>query len=484
MGLQLWLPLNGSLNNQGLSNATITNNGATVNTSGKIGKCYQFGTAAQSLIISKETMTNFQTECSVCFWLKILTWNTSYATFFQAGLGGAPWAHYIFGFLRNNANSTCCFTISNGSTSSTTNYLTPVLELDKWYHIGLIYKTGHCLIYINGELYQDYSTTIVPKFSSIATITLGACNNKTGYATNCQMNDFRIYDQCLSAKEIKKISRGLVLHYPMSGPGVENFIKGNYSCITTNSSHTYSGSAATPEIKEAIVANKGKILWFSYDYCTLGARNSNTGRHSTLGKRYGCHLSFRYYKTDGTLTNTLYPCANSLEIVGKGRTVMAYTLPTDIQSVDTFFVALQPFAGPASGNSETWYIRNLKIEIGDKATPWMPNLADPEYALMGFNSNIEYDTSGFNNNGNKGGDFEYSADTPRYLTSTIFNNNYIAPGQLHIKDELTYSWWAYVDNWGSSLSGSMVSSIEGGGMGHQKSLNFYCGTGTTSNNYG
>lgn len=163
-------------------------------------------------------------------------------------------------------------------------------------------------------------------------------------------------------------------------PVFPNLIAGNYSCITTNSSHSFTGSASVPGIADIIVANQGKILWFSYDYCTLGERNVNTGRSSTLGRRYGCHLSFRYYKTDGTLTNTMYPCTSSLELVGKGRTVMGYTLPTDIASVSNFSVAVQPYAGPAEGNPETWYIRNLKIEIGSpQATPWLPHTTDWGY---------------------------------------------------------------------------------------------------------
>jgi hypothetical protein len=36
------LPLNGNLNNQGLSNYQFINNGATIDTSGKIGSCYSF----------------------------------------------------------------------------------------------------------------------------------------------------------------------------------------------------------------------------------------------------------------------------------------------------------------------------------------------------------------------------------------------------------------------------------------------------------
>jgi hypothetical protein len=42
MALQVWLPLNGSLRNQGVSGVIATNSGATVDNSGKIGKCYSF----------------------------------------------------------------------------------------------------------------------------------------------------------------------------------------------------------------------------------------------------------------------------------------------------------------------------------------------------------------------------------------------------------------------------------------------------------
>lgn len=42
MALRVWLPLDGNLNNYGISGATVTNNGATVDNSGKIGKCYSF----------------------------------------------------------------------------------------------------------------------------------------------------------------------------------------------------------------------------------------------------------------------------------------------------------------------------------------------------------------------------------------------------------------------------------------------------------
>ena len=42
MSLRVWLPLNGTLENKGLDNVTVTNSGATVDNNGKIGKCYSF----------------------------------------------------------------------------------------------------------------------------------------------------------------------------------------------------------------------------------------------------------------------------------------------------------------------------------------------------------------------------------------------------------------------------------------------------------
>lgn len=215
MSLKVWLPLNGDLHNQGCSNASVTNTGATVNTTGKIGSCYSFGTSKSYLKFDNMNFIHNFTECSVSLWLKILSWNTSYATYFQFGLGSTPWAHYIFGLLRNSSASTLCFTISNGSSATNAGCLTPALELNTWYHLTLTYTAGHCKIYVNGIQTNDYNTTIVPNFTGITAGTIGVSNNLTGYQTNCLINDFRIYDHCLSAAEVKEIAQGLVLHYKL-----------------------------------------------------------------------------------------------------------------------------------------------------------------------------------------------------------------------------------------------------------------------------
>jgi hypothetical protein len=79
------------------------------------------------------------------------------------------------------------------------------------------HSAGKCSIYLNGVLDHEYTTTIVPAFSSITTITAGIANNKSGYQTNCSINDIRIYDHCLSDLEVKEIAQGLILHYKLDG---------------------------------------------------------------------------------------------------------------------------------------------------------------------------------------------------------------------------------------------------------------------------
>ncbi len=77
MSLQVWLPLNGDLHNQGLANVAVTNNGATIDSSGKIGKCYSFnGNNYITLPIS--LLSNFTNEISITAWINITAWNSQF----------------------------------------------------------------------------------------------------------------------------------------------------------------------------------------------------------------------------------------------------------------------------------------------------------------------------------------------------------------------------------------------------------------------
>jgi len=66
------------------------------------------------------------------------------------------------------------------------------------------------------------------------------------------------------------------------------------------------------------------------------------------------------------------------------------------------------------------YVKNMKFEKGDKATPWTSTVTESEYTAMGLNDGIEYDCSGYKHNGTKT-NITYSTDTPKYSTSSHFD---------------------------------------------------------------
>lgn len=456
MSLQVWLPLNGDLHNQGLNNITVTNNGATVNNNGKIGKCYQFSTAASDILIPATAMTSFTTECSICFWIKILSWNTSYATFFQAGTSSAAWTAYIFGLLRNNANSNCCFTISNGSSASNASYLTPTLELNTWYHLGLIYKTGHCLIYINGQLYQDYTTSIVPKFNGINVIRIGRCANGSSYQTNCLLNDFRIYDHALLAAEIEEISKGLILHYQLNNNGL-----GNPNLVPCGGTYTEVSPWTTTFNK--VDGNK---------WVTNSAFEGIPGKTYTISVRCDGTLASAHAQSTSPSVKSwsfwLYVCNSDTT---KSWQTGAYDSPINLTNAnhnyrkigDTHvwtytlsstqkYMSLRTNSYSNGTDNVTIKWWNMKIEEGDTFTVWTPYIAEQ--------SNIVYDSSGYNNNGEVINGISVEPPSPKYNIATHIsatNQKIKISGLTTTGFSSTYSfaWWEKIStlsamHWGFS----------------------------------
>jgi len=582
MGLQIWLPLKGNLENKGLADVSVTNDGATIEDDGKIGSCYNFGTAKSYLLIPKESMTSI-TEATVCFWLKILSWNGTYVTYFQAGKGGYSWNNYIFGFLRNSSNSTCCFTISNGNTASSSNYLTSELELNTWYHIGLTYKSGHCLIYINGDLYHDYSTSIVPNFGAITTITVGAANNKTSYQSHCLMNDLRIYDEALSPMQIKLISQGLVAHYLLNrnGLGATNLLKngfgelgtenwqntsGIYDDVPANHSeihhsfknvesveyipiyrnHTYqfstwikaynSSGSSYPSLKpydidKKFIGNmhckdgfnlttmttltkelkKGDTKIYVND---LSAWNANSGHYYNYAALFSYKDNTGYTYPDGVYTQDLGIFGTSTSAktnLDKTNNIItlnsAYTgnnkpIGTKVCASTEGSTYYYPLGGISNTTITDWtYKENTfnsdatRLSVAKYVRVFAYNncyqagITLTDLTLLSTEDNIEYDVSGYCNNGTKYNITDYTSDTPRYSVATKFNSNvksYINIGRGGmVRDEITINLWGYMNDW-TKYNGRLISCTEGGGWNFEPSsskIHFVIGTGTTSNTY-
>lgn len=87
-------------------------------------------------------------------------------------------------------------------------------------------KSGNVIkIYKNGILNSTNTFTgTAPSYSDGNGLGLGCFHYNGGnlYPYFGAINDFRIYDHCLSAKEIEEIAKGLILHYKLDDPYIES----------------------------------------------------------------------------------------------------------------------------------------------------------------------------------------------------------------------------------------------------------------------
>ena len=433
MALQVWLPLNEDLHNQGLSNAIVTSEGTiTIDSNGKIGKCYKFGTEKGRLTFPVSVMKNFTNACSIAFWIKINTWNTNYATIFQCGLGGTAWTAYRFGILRNN-NNKLHLAISDG-TNSYYSLATNDLTLGQWYHICFTYTTGKCSCYVNGIFLRSGNTTVVPAFNGATVATIGAINASGGYQCDMYLNDLRIYDNCLSAEEVAEIAKGLVLHYPLNNNGF-----GNENLIANSKQGGSWGYASSGYDRYAPIT----LVVPDKDVYTLSFEAKSTVK--------GDKMRTHYYSPNTTTT-----CISSQGITKTASDGnMDFTLTTTWakywvtyhQSATTavkHVICPRLMEGQGTG---TVSVRNVKFEEGSVATSWSPAKTDALYTTMKVNDSIEHDISGYGNDGTITGTLETIGSGPKG-TATKFGE-YQSP-QIYVSDptslipeltSCTLSWW-------------------------------------------
>ena len=196
MALQVWLPLNGNLNNQGLANVTVSNSGATVNSAGKIGSCYAF-TESQYMVLNSVPFSQL-TNCTVCFWIYLPS-NESWLPC-TGGNAGSNTGQY---FLATEGGTGAFYHSNIGSNTKTI------------YRDGVVGTTP-----LASGAWHHYCITGLD-LSTWTGITINHYGTYSGWNFNGRLNDFRIYDHCLSPKEVKEIAKGLVLHYKLDDPWVE-----------------------------------------------------------------------------------------------------------------------------------------------------------------------------------------------------------------------------------------------------------------------
>lgn len=397
MSLIHWWPLNGNTNDYGINSLALINKGATINSTGKIGKCYSFNN--NNMVVATSDITS-AAELSLCLWLKLSTSHSGYAQVLVLGTSGTSWNNIRCG-IDTNGDGRIYFNVSSGSAN--TYIYSPLNYKDNiWHHITGIYNSGSLQLYIDGIQVATGTTTNVPGLSGTSIYVGGNAGGEKANNGDC-LNDIRIYNHALSAKEVKEISKGLMLHYNFEDIGRPNLLLGNWSCQSTNSTHTTSGTVNI-KLPTGMTLNDliGKTLAFSYDYSVEGDRLNNTGNYSK--DRYGIHGNMSVKTTSSASASTQYPFAGYLEARGTGKAVQYFSIPSSWYSIESLSLALQPYNRPAAGNNATWYIKNLKLEILLSSTDKATDFIDSDLSKI-------YDNSGYGYNGAVAGNIQLSSDS-------------------------------------------------------------------------
>ena len=195
MSLQVWLPLNGNLDNQGLSNIAVSNNGATIDNNGKIGKCYSFNGSSNYITIpSLEVPENFSISIwgkwnSLNFWSRLVDFGS-----LASGKG--------YGFLIGNNRTTSDMFFAYECGNGSVNVNIGTITINTWYHIVLTFQSTDIKAYLNGNLITTITSASPVGGHTLNYNYLGKSNWSADALLNGSLNDFRIYDHCLSAKEV------------------------------------------------------------------------------------------------------------------------------------------------------------------------------------------------------------------------------------------------------------------------------------------
>lgn len=423
MSLQVWLPLNGSLENLGLADVgEIDTTNISFTDNGKIGKCLTGYTGYFNI----PSMTG-KKQLSVAYWIRI---NTATST---QWLDAFRW-HSTDGSSsyssRNEFYNDCTttgFWFKGGSISGKTT------TVGDWHHhaFTIDYEVGTAIFYIDGILKGSSSAVDTTHYLTGTNFMIGE------NGLDASHNDVRIYDHMLSTKEVKELSKGLVAHYPLNDfIGNPNLLPMDHGVNNVNTRTNY----------------------------YLGG-TSNSVYHQLDAGTYTISVSFQNREA---YPNVYYLKRNGSN-VNIGSASASRTFELEESGEYRFWLYANPNSMPGIEDDQ---VVNFKLEKGLVATPWIPNTEDDLYSAMGLDENIVYDCSGYNHHGT----FSpvspvVDSDSIRYSSCMKFNgsNNYVDLGidTWCPTDQITVSMWVYRDVWQSANS-KPISCTESGGFNFEE----------------
>lgn len=459
MGLLVWLPLNGNLKNQGLRNVTITNNpSAPTFADGKTGK----GLSCSGSVNWKINSVTLGSEATICWWSKT-TVN-----------GKMAWVLESTASNKLNVYESTYYTLNTGDgntnlfvTSSNANI--SVLHDGAWHHFAVTFGSSKAKLYIDGTYRGTAKTFRSPACTNGILKLAGDYNSGHSYDWNGMLGDFRVYDYCLSAREVREVSRGLIYHYKLEGsetppvanlfagtamtPDVQATFVGNSSTEWNKPFRFYNGSAAihtfsnTIPAEDTIKLNQKANLGIAFlrKATDIGLTSSSNYTISCKAKctnaSYSLCIGLSYYTTSNAWT---WRGGTNAVSFGAANTWKTFTL-TFKPDANTQYICYCFTVNANAATSHTFTIKECKLEKGSTATPWAPAVIDSIYEPP-LTVDTGMDCSGFCRNGTIVGDITTVDPSPRYKNAISMDNtgtsNHIEADPIPCSDNIfSVSFW-------------------------------------------
>jgi len=462
MSLIHWWPLNGDTKDYGTTNSNLNVlYGNPSFTSGKIGQCANLSNG-QAYYIGTSMACNSVTGYSVAAWVKFSSLDSGHRSGIWSNRSSGP----VWSSCEIQNNKLCYHHYNNAWLSTFGN---TTLTTGRWYHVCFVIKNRAVMFYIDGANDGTGDATLSGDNQNLCDSV--GCSWSSDSALNGCLNDVRIYDHALSAKEVKEISKCLVLHYNFEDPYAEG---------TTNL-YAYTGSNPLWS-STAYNGQNGQYGYnddsnLDYSYVDASDKNGKMKRMVKVNIRNNVdtrpYVFFDGLVPDGdgqykTISFDIFTnCSNfwlspysyydgyfvsywdeetKQWIGGTSSSIDIPMRPNQWNHVVYRFLRSGADYGNGPGycpigltssTSDYWLFDNVQIEAKDHATPYVNGTRQP---------GLIYDNSGYGYNGTQIGNLQIVNTSASGEHSALFSSdntwistNYKTAGL----DVLTYSAWVF-----------------------------------------
>lgn len=275
MGLQVWMPMIGNINNQGLSNLSYLSGNYVQGTCSTFGKCLNVPNSSP-ISFTADGLVNAK-KFSVCFWT--LADNSTKADWNQMLILGDKKTDGSYG---SNFRFESCTTYPRACSFHNNDIYaiaggSRILGSSNgtWYHVCVTYDGTELKSYTNGNL---IGTDVGNGGYLTGYVQIGSANYFG------LMNDLRIYDEVISQKQIRSIYNLQIIHYPLNNI-YEVGITNKYFGDAAEGALNYDGNYIT---RTKLSNERGYKYKLSY---------TGTGKDMWKSLEIGSHFSFTAGRT-------------------------------------------------------------------------------------------------------------------------------------------------------------------------------------------